>query len=121
PCSTLFPYTTFFRSGQQALISRMVEESGECFIRLRYRRPEDDLVVPLQLQVLPPEFVPIERNFRTRSGNAVRAGIEFNSIGQRVAYWMYKENPGERQTMRTGYNEPHRIAADQVRHISDTV
>lgn len=107
--------------GQQALISRMVEESGECFIRLRYRRPEDDLAVPLQLQVLPPEFVPIERNFRTRSGNAVRAGIEFNSIGQRVAYWMYKENPGDRQTMRTGYNELHRIPADQVLHIYETL
>lgn len=103
--------------GQQALISRMVEESGECFIRLRYRRPEDDLTVPLQLQVLPPEFVPIDRNFRTRTGNTVRAGIEFNAIGQRVAYWMYRENPGDRQTLRTGYNELHRIPADQVLHI----
>src|SRR5690606_4534012 len=44
--------------GQQAIIARMVEEAGECFVRLRYRRPEDGYAVPLQLQVLAPEYVP---------------------------------------------------------------
>lgn len=107
--------------GQQALISRMVEEAGECFIRLRYRRDEDGLAVPLQLQVLPPEFVPVDRNFRTRRGNLVRAGIEFDGIGRRVAYWMYLENPGDTQGVRMGYNTLHRIPADQVLHVYETL
>lgn len=103
--------------GQQAVIARMVEESGECFVRLRNRKADDGLAVPLQLQVLAPEFVPLEKNFKTRAGNVVRAGIEFNSIGQRVAYWMYKTHPGDATANGYSYNELHRIPADQVLHI----
>lgn len=103
--------------GQQAMIARMVEETGECFVRLRYRRPEDGFAVPLQLQVLAAEYVPLDRNFRTRAGNNVRAGIEFNAIGQRVAYWMYSTHPGDSQLMSVGYNVLNRIPADQVLHI----
>ncbi len=103
--------------GQQAIIARMVEESGECFVRLRYRRPEDGFAVPLQLQVLAAEYVPLDRNFRTRSGNPVRAGIEFNAIGQRVAYWMYSSHPGDALSGSLGYNVLNRVPADQVLHI----
>ena len=35
--------------GLQALACRAVLEGGECFVRLRPRRPEDALTVPLQL------------------------------------------------------------------------
>ncbi|PRB80520.1 phage portal protein [Pseudomonas sp. MYb185] len=107
--------------GLQALIGRMVEESGECFVRVRHRRDEDGLAVPLQLQVLPPEFVPIERNFKTRRGNIVRAGIEFDAIGRRVAYWMYQQNPGDSGAQLTGYNTLHRIPADQVLHVYEVL
>ncbi|WP_036992235.1 phage portal protein [Metapseudomonas furukawaii] len=103
--------------GQQALIARMVEESGECFVRLRYRRPEDGLSVPLQLQVLAPEFVPLDRNFTTRRGNVVRAGIEFDQVGKRVAYWMYKSHPGDPRAAGANYNQLNRVPADQVLHI----
>lgn len=107
--------------GQEALIGRMVEESGECFVRFRYRLEADGLAVPLQLQVLPAEFVPIDRNFKTRRGNFVRAGIEFDQIGRRVAYWMYQQNPGETRTVAAGYNTLHRIPAEQVLHIYEVL
>lgn len=103
--------------GQQSVIARMVEESGECFVRLRYRKPEDGLVVPLQLQILPPEFVPLDRNFVTRKGNVVRAGIEFDQVGRRVAYWMWKNHPGDARAIGTTYNALHRIPASEVLHI----
>lgn len=103
--------------GQQALVARMVEEVGECFVRFRYRRPEDGLAVPFQLQLLAAEYVPIDKNFRTRSGNLVRAGIEFNAIGQRVAYWMYSSHPGDTVTNSYTYNTLHRIPASEVLHI----
>lgn len=103
--------------GLQMVVSRMVEESGECFVRLRNRRLEDGFAVPLQLQVLPPDFVPVDRNFKTRAGNIVRAGIEFNAIGQRVAYWMWQSHPGDPTAPRRGYNQLNRIPADQVLHI----
>jgi capsid protein len=44
--------------GQQALVARTVETSGECFVRLRPRSLDEGLAVPLQLQILAPEFVP---------------------------------------------------------------
>lgn len=103
--------------GQQALIARMVEESGECFVRLRYRRPEDGYAVPLQLQLLAAEYVPLERNFKTRAGNIVRAGIEFNAVGKRVAYWMYATHPGDPSASSYSYNVLHRIPASEVLHI----
>ncbi|HBP5622620.1 TPA: phage portal protein, partial [Pseudomonas aeruginosa] len=103
--------------GLQMIIARMVEEAGECFVRRRNRRPEDGLAVPLQLQVLPPDFVPVDRNFKTRSGNVVRAGIEFDAIGRRVAYWMWQSHPGDPAAPRRGYNQLNRIPADQVLHI----
>lgn len=103
--------------GQQAMIARMVEESGECFVRLRYRRPEDGYAVPLQLQLLAAEYVPIDKNFKTRAGNIVRAGIEFNAIGQRVAYWMYAIHPGDPSANSYTYNTLHRIPAGEVLHI----
>lgn len=103
--------------GQQALIARMVEESGECFVRLRYRKREDGYAVPLQLQLLAAEYVPLEKNFKTRGGNIVRAGIEFNGIGQRVAYWMYSAHPGDSTANSYAYNTLHRIPASEVLHI----
>lgn len=103
--------------GQQALVARMVEESGECFVRMRYRRPEDGYAVPLQLQLLAAEYVPIDKNFKTRAGNIVRAGIEFNAIGKRVAYWMYDTHPGDPSASSYTYNTVHRIPASEVLHI----
>jgi capsid protein len=44
--------------GLQALACRAMLEGGECLVRLRYRRPEDGLAVPLQLQLLEPEHLP---------------------------------------------------------------
>ncbi len=38
--------------GLQALACRAMLEGGECLIRLRPRRPDDGLCVPLQLQLL---------------------------------------------------------------------
>ncbi|MFP3680600.1 phage portal protein, partial [Pseudomonas sp. SIMBA_041] len=80
--------------GQQALIARTVETAGECFVRLRPRSLDEGLVVPLQLQVLAPEFVPHDKFEAARNGNVIRAGIEFTPDSRRVAYWMYRSHPG---------------------------
>lgn len=103
--------------GLQALVCRAVYESGECFVRIRPRRPEDGLAVPLQLQALEPEFVPHEKHEKRSNGNVIRAGIEFNGIGLRVAYWMYRSHPGDGPEPSAGYNELVRVPAEQVLHI----
>lgn len=102
--------------GMQALAARMVERDGECFGRFRPRRPEDGLAVPLQVQLLAADFVPLDKNERARNGNEIKAGIEFNAIGKRVAYWMYRRHPGSFDL--TGQmNQLVRVPASEVIHI----
>ncbi|WP_162094749.1 phage portal protein [Pseudomonas chlororaphis] len=107
--------------GQQALVARTVETSGECFVRLRPRSLEEGLAVPLQLQALAPEFVPHDKYETTRDGNFIRAGIEFTPGGKRVAYWMYLAHPRDATSLNAGYNQLVRVPAAQVLHIFEPV
>ena len=79
--------------GLQAMACRAMLEGGEVLLRLRYRRPEDALSVGLQLQVLEPEHLPVQMNTTLDSGNLIRAGIEFDRLGKRVAYHLYRSHP----------------------------
>ncbi|UYM16199.1 phage portal protein [Endozoicomonas euniceicola] len=105
-------------TGQQSLITRSMFEAGECFVRLRPRRLEDGLSVPLQLQVLESEFVPIHYNQTLPSGNVIKGGIEFNRLGQRVAYWMHREHPAE---FSFDSSKLARIPADDVLHVFEAL
>jgi lambda family phage portal protein len=87
--------------GLQALAVRGWLEGGEMFTRLRPRRPEDGLVVPLQLQLLEPELCPLEHTMTGLNGNRIRAGVELSPIGRRAAYWFYRQRPGEPQDLNT--------------------
>jgi len=104
--------------GLQALAVRGWLEAGEMFVRLRRRRPEDGLTVPLQLQLLEPELIPHEHNAKN-GGNTIRAGIELSPIGERVAYWAWQQRPGDPDLMETGTRV--RIPADQVVHLYEPI
>ncbi len=86
--------------GLQAMATRAMLEGGECLVRLRPRREEDGLAVPLQIQLLEPEHLPVSMNTDLPAtggagvpGNVVRAGIEFDKLGRRVAYHLYRSHP----------------------------
>ena len=81
--------------GLQALATRAMLEGGEALIRLRYRRTEDGLPVALQIQVLEAEHLPTTMNRDLPGGNVVRAGIEFDRLGRRVAYHLYRSHPND--------------------------
>ncbi|MFP3022078.1 MAG: phage portal protein [Wolbachia sp.] len=98
--------------GLQALVCRSMIEGGECFIRLRTRKPGDGLCVPLQLQVLESEHLDNKTNQTLANGNVIRNGIEFNRLGQREAYYLFKEHPGE-----STFGESVRVPANDVLHI----
>jgi capsid protein len=72
--------------GLQAMVAREMFVAGECFVRLRLRprRAEDGLVVPLQLQLLQSEMLPFEKTGTVANGNPIRCGIEFDLIGRRA-------------------------------------
>jgi len=81
--------------GLQAMVAREMFVAGECFVRLRPRRAEDGLMVPLQLQLLQSEMLPFEKTEVLPSGSRIRCGIEFDSIGRRVAYHFRRRHPGD--------------------------
>ena len=102
--------------GLQAIACRSVMEAGECFIRLRPRLPKDGLAVPLQLQLLEAEHLPANETRKLENGNYIRAGIEFDRIGQRVAYHLYREHPGDALNPMAS-TELVRVPSDSVLHL----
>jgi len=80
--------------GLQAQVARALAESGEIFGRFRPRYSTDGLAVPLQIQLLEADY--LDEVFQIMNGdNIVRMGIEYNPLMQRVAYWLWKNHPGE--------------------------
>ncbi|MFV3077973.1 phage portal protein [Niveispirillum fermenti] len=80
--------------GQQALALAETCIGGEALARMRTRLLGDGLPVPLQIQQLPAEQLPL--HYGTMNGaNRVRQAIERNAIGRRVAYWMHRQHPGD--------------------------
>lgn len=105
--------------GLQTLAVRSWLESGEVFIRRRRRFVDSVHPVPLQIQLLEADMVPlIDEDQRTGmpAGNIIRSGIELNKRGQRVAYWFYKDHPGDGATFSNGM-ELIRVLASDVLHI----
>ena len=104
--------------GLQKLVMRTVAESGEVLVRRRLRRPEDPLPLPLQLQVLEPDYLDtLKDTAGLEGGRRIIRGIEFDSIGRRVAYWLFRDHPG---AMITGANwsmVSDRIPASEILHI----
>lgn len=106
--------------GLQTLFTKAWFMSGECFIRLRPRRNDSGLEVPLQLQLIEADFVPMldaDTWPGLPAGNRIRSGIELSRIGQRVAYWVYKEHPGDNKGRSINPNDVIRVAKSQMLHI----
>lgn len=104
--------------GLMELVCRGYLEAGEVFVRRRPRRLEDGLAVPLQVQVLPADLLPLEDNRTLQNGNAVRSGIEFDAIGRRVAYWFLRRHPGDLTDQRAlATLEQVRVPASEIMHV----
>jgi lambda family phage portal protein len=101
--------------GQQGLVVRTWLEGGEAFARLRPRLPEDGLSVPLQVQVLEPELCPHTHTVFSATAK-IRAGIEFDAIGRRVAYWFHPSRPEQDDY---DPSQLRRVSADSVAHVYD--
>lgn len=103
--------------GQQESAVRAWRESGEVFIRMRARRPSDGLSVPLQLELLEADMCPLQNFPVLSNGNRIIQGVEFNRIGKRVAYWFYREHPGEGLGLTVNQNNLVRVLAENVIHL----
>ncbi len=106
--------------GLQRRAAREVFMTGEVFLRFRPRRVEDGLAVPLQLQMLPSEMLPLSHNAVDVNGNVIRQGIEFDRLGRRVAFHFLRRHPGD-STDPGLSGETVRVPAADVLHVIDPV
>jgi phage portal protein, lambda family len=101
--------------GLQDLVMRTIVDAGEVITRRRFRRPEDGLPVPLQIQVQDPDHLDVSKTENLPNGGRIVHGVEFDAIGRRVAYWLFRDHPGDGTTL-TRSLVPVRVPADEVLH-----
>lgn len=108
--------------GMQTLAVRSWFESGEVFVRRRARFLDAGYPVPMQIQLLEADMCPLLDTDSYQGlpvGNIIRSGIELNNRGTRVAYWFFKQHPGERFNGFSTIDPASlvRVAASDICHV----
>ena len=99
--------------GLQAMAVRAMVESGESFARLRVA--SDAASLPLHLELLDREQVPMDLHREIGGGARIRAGIEFDAAGRRVAYRVLSSRPGD--PLGSLRMDPLRVPAADCLHL----
>lgn len=103
--------------GLQRLAVNCWKERGEVLARRRWRRAEDGLAVPLQIQLLEPDHLDhTKTGINPVTGNAIILGVEFDRLGRRSQYWLFPEHPGETLLLRRSM-ESKPVPASEVIHL----
>lgn len=106
--------------GLQTLAVRSFIASGEVFVRVRPRRIDDGLAVPVQFELLESDMLP-QVDFDAwpgmQTGARIRQGIELDQIGRRIAYWMYRDHPGDSLRGTVSWADLVRVPANQICHL----
>jgi lambda family phage portal protein len=95
------------------MMTRTADESGAVLVR---RMRQSSGRIPLKLQVLEPDYLDTNKYGLTAIGTYIVAGIEINRQGQRVAYWLYDQHPGESTFLPRGL-QSKRIDASEIIHF----
>jgi lambda family phage portal protein len=97
--------------GLQAMAMRAVVESGEVLIRKRRVTGQE---IPIKLQVVEADLLDHTKDieYLVEGKGWIIQGIEFDSNGKRVAYWMYERHPDDALEITS-----KRIPADDILHI----
>lgn len=106
--------------GLQTLAVRSWLDAGEVFIRRRNRYMDDGFTVPMQLQVLEAEMVPLldaDTYQGLPKGHKIRSGIESDKRGRRVAYWVHREHPGDPSLGYIAADKLVRVLATEMIHV----
>ena len=105
--------------GLQLQAARTIVESGAVVMRRRWRRASDGLPLPVQLQVLEPDYIDPSKHGPLDSAHGVNGGflvngVQFSPIGAREGYWLYNGHPGSARPSSLGSTF---VAARDVAHV----
>lgn len=104
--------------GLQGLVMETVAKSGEVLVRRRRRRPTDSLPIPLQLQVLEPDFLDESKDALVGNrGGRIVGGVQFDALGRREGYWLFDEHPGESFRFGGSSYTSRFIDASEILHV----
>lgn len=103
--------------GIQKMVMKTVAKCGECVVRRVWnkRSKKANGIVPLELQVLEPDFIDHEKNTLTAfdNGEYTVNGVQFNKAGKRIAYWIFDRHPLEANAI----SQP--VPAEDIIHVFD--
>jgi lambda family phage portal protein len=102
----------------QRLAYREVIEAGECLIHFTTLEDERARPVSIALELidadrLAEDFLSM-RSAAPETGNEIRRGIEVDSLGRPVAYWLYPSHPND---LSSGWIAPIRRPASEFLHL----
>lgn len=102
--------------GLQRLAVDSMVVSGEALLRLRPRRLPDPLglKLPMQIELLEPEYLDASEVGVSPSGNQILDGIEFDALRRRQAYRLFTGHPEDGQA---GYPQSVWVNARNVLHL----
>ena len=103
-------------AGVQTLAARAFFSDGEVLVRRRWRSPLDGLAVPMQIQLLEGDLLPVEKNEIVPDGEIVN-GVEFDSDGRLVAYHLLRRHPGEYGRASMTGMQTVRVPAAEIAHV----
>ncbi len=94
-----------------------VAKDGEVLFRMRDRLEKDMLSgVPLQLQMLQADHLPLGYTRQSPNGNWIVDGVERNAIDRVTNYWLHQWHPKDWRGKTTDL-EPKPVNADDVLHL----
>lgn len=101
--------------GLEGLAIRSIVEGGETLVRRRFRRQTDGFTVPMQLQLLEGDHLDETADGTLQGGSRVVQGVEFDGIGRRTFYHLFKNHPGDMRAFSS--SERSRVRAADILHL----
>jgi lambda family phage portal protein len=102
----------------QRMVMKTVPVDGEILFRRRRRQAKDPLEIPLQIQTLEGDHLDMGKDAETSAaGGPIVNGVEFDKLGRRAAYWLFREHPGSGRLTTNLVSE--RVPAADVIHVFD--
>ena len=94
-----------------------IVENGEVLIR-KVKQPFGKGTIPYALELIEADrLVDQWSSARASNGNMIRMGVEINSWGRPVAYWLYPTHPGDYQFTSFVESALIRVPADEIVHL----
>lgn len=103
--------------GLTTLAVREMIEGGDCFALRRMRRAEDGLPVPVQIELREADHLDAAKFEDRPGGGRIRYGIEYDGIGRRAGYWLFRDHPGEAAPTYVATLRSEFMPATRVTHL----